>query len=104
MLHHDTLYAECLGLDYAVAIDLHLYYRVFHDEVCWAIANRCQCYRGGPLNYEPKLHLGFVLEPLDLYVRHMSNAVNVFCWVMLPYIAPTRYQRILKSFPNYSDL
>ncbi len=35
----DDIYYEYVGFDYAVAFELHLYYRVFHDIIEWAIAN-----------------------------------------------------------------
>ena len=31
MVHGDTIYNEYLGLDYAVALNLHLYFRAFRD-------------------------------------------------------------------------
>ncbi len=104
MLEGDTFCAEYLGLDYAVALDLHLYFRVFHDEVSWAIANGYRWYRSGPLQYHPKLQLRFRLEPLDLYVRHTSKIFNAALTWLLPLIEPTRYDPILQKFPNHAEL
>ncbi len=104
MFERDTFRAEYLGLDYSIALDLHLYYRVFHDEVCWAVANGYKWYRSGQVAYHPKLHLGFALEPLDLYVRHSSDAVNALLRRVLPLLAPTRHDPLLRKFGNYSDL
>jgi predicted N-acyltransferase len=36
IVHGDTIFAEYLGLDYGVAIRLHLYHYVFRDLVRWA--------------------------------------------------------------------
>jgi len=104
LIEDDTLCAEYLGLDYAVALDLHLYFRVFHDEVSWAMAHGCRWYRSGPIQYDPKLHLRFRLEPLDLYVRHRSNVINAALTRLLPMFEPTRYDPVLPKFPNYAEL
>jgi hypothetical protein len=104
MLEGDTFCAEHLGLDYTVALDLHLYFRVFRDEVSWAMAKGYRWYRSGPVQYHPKLHLGFRLEPLDLYVRHTSIIFNAPLALLLPLIEPTRYDPILPKFPNYAEL
>ena len=31
LVHGDTIYDECLGLDYSVALDLHLYFYTMRD-------------------------------------------------------------------------
>src|SRR5262249_14277274 len=62
--HGDAIYAEYIGLDYEVAIELHLYHYVFRDIVSWAIANGYKSFRSSGLNYDPKLHLRQVLDPL----------------------------------------
>ncbi len=36
MVHAETMFAEYLGLDYSVAIRLHLYHYIFRDLVNWA--------------------------------------------------------------------
>jgi Peptidogalycan biosysnthesis/recognition len=104
IVHGDTLFAEYLGLDYSVALDLHLYHYVFRDLVQWAIANGCRWFQSTGLNYDPKLHLRQHLKPVDLYVKHTSTIVNVFLRVALPLLEPTRHDATLKKFPNYLDL
>jgi hypothetical protein len=104
MVHGDTLFAEYLGLDYRVALELHLYHYVFRDLVRWAIANGCRWFQSSGLNYDPKLHLRHRLKPVDLYVRHTSPIVNIFMRVALPLLEPTRHDVTLKKFPNYFDL
>jgi hypothetical protein len=104
IVHGDTLFAEYLGLDYSVALDLHLYHYVFRDLVQWAIANGCRWFQSTGLNYDPKLHLRQHLKPVDLYVKHTSTFVNVFLRVALPLLEPTRHDATLKKFPNYFDL
>jgi hypothetical protein len=104
MVHGDTLFAEYLGLDYSVALELHLYHYVFRDLVRWAIANGCRWFQSSSLNYDPKLHLRHRLKPVDLYVRHTSGVINMLMRVALPLLEPTRHDVTLKKFPNYFDL
>ncbi len=35
MIHDITFYAEYIGLDYGVALDLHLYHWMYRDMVSW---------------------------------------------------------------------
>jgi hypothetical protein len=56
------------------------------------------------LNYEPKYHFRHQLDPLDLYVRHVSPAVNSVMKRALQYLEPTRRDEMLKKFSNYADL
>jgi hypothetical protein len=48
--------------------------------------------------------LRFDLYPLDLYVRHTSAVLNTALKYLLPLLEPTRYDRTLRQFPNYSEL
>ncbi len=100
----DTIYDECLGLDYDVALDLHLYFYTMRDVIRWAIDQRLRHYCSGPLNYDPKLHLGHELAPLDLYVLHTRKWLNPIFGVALKYLEPTRHDPILKKFPNADQL
>ncbi len=104
MAHNDAVVSEYIGFDYNVAFDLHLYYIAVRDVMKWALANRYQWYCSTALNYEPKFHLKHELEPLDLHVKHTSPVVNFFMKRALPYMEPTRYDKLLKLFPNYGDL
>jgi Acetyltransferase (GNAT) domain len=104
MVQDDAIYSECIGLDYAVALDLHLYFVVMRDVMSWAMANGYKSYHSSALNYDPKYRLRFVLEPLDLYVRHTSRLIN-FCLARLaPLLGPTRYDKNLERFPNFHEL
>ena len=100
----DTLYDECLGLDYGVALDLHLYFYTMRDVIRWAIEQKVRYYVSGPLNYDPKLHLGHELAPLDLYVLHTRPWLNPIFSLALKYLEPTRHDPILKKFPNAARL
>jgi predicted N-acyltransferase len=100
----DTLYGEYIGLDYQVALDLHLYFYVMRDIISWAIANGYRSIVSSGLNYAPKLLLRHVLEPLDLYVRHTSPLLNPILRLILPILEPTRGDAALRLFPNYCEL
>lgn len=100
----DTIYDECLGLDYDVALELHLYFYTMREVISWAVAQKLRYYVSGPLNYDPKLHLGHELAPLDLYVLHTRAWLNPIFSVALKYLEPTRHDPILKKFRNADQL
>jgi hypothetical protein len=104
MIEGDALYAEYIGLDYTVALELHLYHYAVRDIVSWAIANGYKWFRSSALNYDPKLHLRHRLDPIDLYVRHTSPLANALLRRILPLIEPTRRDPILRKFANYEEL
>jgi predicted N-acyltransferase len=104
LVHGDTMYAEYLGLDYNIALRLHLYHYVFRDLVTWAMANGYKWFQSSGLNYDPKLHLRHRLKPVDLYVKHTSTIINAVMRIILPWIEPTRYDKTLTKFANYSEL
>ena len=99
-----AIYDECIGLDYSVALDLHLYFYTLRDIISWALQQRLKYYYSNPLNYEPKLHLDCELVPLDLYVRHTSALLNPIFRRVIKYLGPTRHEPILKRFPNADQL
>jgi hypothetical protein len=104
MMQGDIFYPEYIGLDYTVALDLHLYHYAYRDMVSWAIANGYKELRSSGLNYDPKLHLRHQLHPIDLYVRHTSRIHNVALKWLLPFLEPTRHDRTLPKFANYHEL
>ena len=104
MIESDALFAEYIGLDYTVALDLHLYHYAVRDMINWAIENKLKWFRSSSLNYDPKLQMRHVLDPIDLYVRHRSVAMNLVLKRALPFLEPTRHHKILQKFPNCSEL
>jgi hypothetical protein len=104
LVHDGTIYDDYLGLDYRVALDLHLYFHTFRDIIRWALAQGLERYRSSPLNYHPKLHLGCDLYPLDLYVQHTSTWLNPIFRPALKFLEPTRHDKILKRFRNADQL
>lgn len=104
LIHADALYTEYIGLDYSVALDLHLYHYIVRDMISWAIAEGYKWLRSSGLSYDPKLHLRHQLDPVDLYVRHTSRIINAILKRILVLIEPTRYDQTLKKFSNYHEL
>jgi predicted N-acyltransferase len=100
----DKIYDECIGLDYSVALDLHLYFYTLRDIISWALQQGFKYYYSNPLNYEPKLHLDCELVPLDLYVRHTSTLLNPIFRRVIKYLGPTRHDPVLRRFPNADQL
>ena len=104
LVYNDAIYDECIGLDYSVALDLHLYFYTLRDIISWSLQKRLKYYYSNPLNYEPKLHLDCELVPLDLYVRHTAALLNPIFRRMIKYLGPTRHDPILRRFPNADAL
>jgi hypothetical protein len=104
MRQGDAFYPEYIGLDYSIALDLHLYHYAYRDMVSWAMANGFKELRSSGLNYDPKLHFRHLLDPIDLYVRHTSLILNVALKRLLPLMEPTRYDKTLQKFANYGEL
>src|SRR5207247_8350303 len=100
----DAIYDECIGLDYSVALDLHLDCYTLRYMISFSLQQRLKFYYSNPLNYEPKLHLDCELVPLDLYVRHTSALLNPIFRRVIGYLGPTRHEPILKRFPNADQL
>ncbi|HET6248369.1 MAG TPA: GNAT family N-acetyltransferase [Tepidisphaeraceae bacterium] len=104
MLQGDAIYDEYLGLDYDVALDLHLYFYTLRDIVSWAMKQRIKWYCSSALNYDPKRRLKCELMPMDLYVTHTSPLANFVLRKVLPLLEPTRNDKTLREFPNYDAL
>jgi predicted N-acyltransferase len=100
----DAIYDECIGLDYSVALDLHLYFYTLRDIVSWSLQQGLKYYYSNPLNYGPKLHLRCELVPLDLYVMHTNALLNPIFRRMIRYLGPTRHDPFLRRFPNADQL
>jgi predicted N-acyltransferase len=104
LLCGDAIYDECIGLDYSVALDLHLYFYTLRDIISWALQHGLKYYYSNPLNYEPKLHLDCQLVPLDLYVMHTNPLLNPIFRRVIKYLGPTRHDQVLQRFPNAREL
>src|SRR5437016_2606909 len=100
----DKIYDECIGLDYSVALDLHLYFYTLRDIISWALQQGLKYYYSNPLNYEPKLHLDCELSPRDLYFIDKNSMVNLYFRHLIKYLGPTRHDPVLQRFPNADRL
>jgi hypothetical protein len=104
VVHEGVLRDHYIGLDYAVALDSHLYFVTWRDIFTWAVENGCHSYYSAPLNYEPKYHLRHDLVPLDLYVRTVNDWLNPFFGRVIRYLEPTRYDPMIRRFGNAHEL
>jgi predicted N-acyltransferase len=104
LVHGDTIHDDYLGLDYGVAFDLNLYFYTLRDVISWSLAQGLRFYCSSPLNYDPKLHLGCELVPLDLYVMHTGALVNPIFRRALRFLQPTKHDPVLRKFPNAHEL
>ncbi|MEH6951389.1 GNAT family N-acetyltransferase [Nitrobacter sp. NHB1] len=104
MVEGDDIFAEYIGLDYDFALDLHLYHYISRDVIRWAMAHGYKRFRSSGLNYDPKLHLCHRLDPIDLYVRHVSPIANWIMRLALPWIVPVRYDATLRKFTDYRQM
>ncbi len=104
-LLHDGVLRDCyIGLDYAVALDLHLYFLSWRDIIEWCIRHGVTRYWTAPLNYDPKLNLRMRLEPLDLYTRCTPGLLNPLFRRVVKHFGPTRFDPVLPKFANFGDL
>jgi len=104
LIQGDAIYDEYLGLDYSVALNLHLYFYTLRDIINWAIAHGLKHYVSSALNYDPKLRLRCELVPLDLYVAHTTPLINAVMKRLLPLLEPTHSDPVLRRFPNYREV
>ena len=104
LVHGGILHDLAVGLDYTVALDLHLYFLTWRDVIQWCLKNGVTTYHTGPLNYDPKLHLKLLLVPQDLYARHNSPLLNPIFKLAIKYLEPTRHDATLKKFANAHEL
>ncbi len=104
LVHGDTIHDLNVGLDYSVALDLHLYFVTWRDVVQWALDNGLKRYYTAPLNYDPKFHLRMELAPLDLYAWHTSRLINPIFKIALRYLQPVRHDKVIKKFANFHEL
>ncbi|XHR27826.1 MAG: GNAT family N-acetyltransferase [Chthoniobacteraceae bacterium] len=104
MVRDETLYDLNVGMEYPIALDLHMYFVTWRDIITWAIDAKLKHYHTGPLNYDPKLHLRMNLVPLDLYARHLSPLINPFFGLAMRYLQPVRYDATIRKFANADKL
>ena len=103
-IYDGAIYDEYLGLDYKVALDLHLYFVTFRDIMSWALEQGLKTYYSTPLNYDPKLHLDFALKPLDLYFAIPWPWLNPLIHPIMRRMGPTAAEPVLQRFANAREM
>ena len=71
-----TLVDKFIGMDYAVARNLNLYFYTWHHNVQWCLAQGIRSYQVGQTDYEAKRQLGGRKSPLGYYARHRRPWLN----------------------------
>jgi len=104
LVNGDEIHDEYLGMDYSVALDLHLYFMTLRDVLHWAMQNGYKWYYSSAMGYDPKQRLKCELVPLDLYVTHTLPPANFVLRRVLPWLEPTRGDETLHKFPNFADV
>jgi hypothetical protein len=104
LVHDGVIHDLDLGMDYTVALDLHMYFVTWRDIVQWSIEQGLRMYHTGPMNYDPKLHLKLALAPQDLYARHVTGWLNPFFKVAMQFMHPVRHDPIIRQFENAGEL
>jgi predicted N-acyltransferase len=86
--HGDQLIDKFIGLDYAVARKLNLYFYTWHHNVAWCIAHGVRQYQVGQTDHEAKVRLGGKLVPLYFYARHAKPWLNFPLRLAARFLAP----------------
>ena len=100
MKNGKELCSEYVGFDYNLAFDLHLYNVMTKSIMEWAIENHLfSVVLLDKLELRAEVPFStHELDPLDLYVRHISPAINFVMKRALLYLEPTRRDEMLKKF------
>ena len=104
LLHDGVLYDMDIGLDYSVALDLHLYFVTWRDVFNWAIKNGVAhlLHRPAELRPEaPPAPRARAAGPLRL--PHLP-LINPAFRVAMSFLQPVRHHPILRQFPNAHEL
>lgn len=104
LVQNGTMQHLNIGCDYAVSLNLQLYYVTMRDLFRWALAQQLTRYETGQLNYDPKFHFRMRLAPPDLYARLTSPLLNPLFKLALAYLQPVRHDPIIRRFPNFAEL
>lgn len=91
-----------LGLDYALAYDLHLYFTRFRDLMKWCIENKLPAYEMGSTGYEAKRRLGFGFIRLFVYAKHLNKFINPFFHLLCRCLKPENFDTTFKHIRERS--
>jgi hypothetical protein len=87
-----------IGLDYAVAKDWYLYFRLWEAAVEWAAACGASDLQSGQTGYMAKLDLGHTLVPLTNYCIHLNPLIHRIFSAAARYISWSTLDDDLKIF------
>jgi hypothetical protein len=104
LVHDGVIYDLDIGMDYSLALSLHIYFVTWRDVIRWSIEQGLRMYHAGPLNYDPKLHLKLALAPQDLYARHLNGWLNGPFKLAMGFMHPVRHNPILQKFANAGEM
>jgi hypothetical protein len=65
-----------IGLDYKVAEETHLYFRLWEAALEWVIAGGATEFQSGQTGYRAKIDIGNTLIPLTNFCKHRNPAVH----------------------------
>jgi uncharacterized protein len=65
-----------IGLDYEIAENTYLYFRLWEAAVEWALANGATEIQSGQTSYAAKLEVGHSLIPLTNYCKHRNRIIH----------------------------
>jgi hypothetical protein len=86
--HGDQLIDKFIGLDYAVARELNLYFYTWHHNVEWCLAHGVRRYQVGQTDHAAKVRLGGKLVPLYFHARHTNPWLNFPLKLAARFLAP----------------
>jgi predicted N-acyltransferase len=86
--HGDQLIDKFIGLDYAVARPLNLYFYTWYENVRWCLAHGIRRYQVGQTDHGAKVRLGGKLVPLYFYARHRNPLLNGALRLAARFLAP----------------
>lgn len=84
LLQGETVWCQFVGLHYALARPLHLYFLLLHQFIQWTIEQGYGRVLGGLTNYREKHKHGFQPEPRWLCVRSSISPLNAVLSEVLP--------------------
>jgi hypothetical protein len=92
-VHHGTVDAHFIGMDYAKNKKFALYPRILNDYIKEAIETRSVLLNLGRTSSEIKSTLGAIPEPLHCYVRHKRTVANLIFRPFVGQLKATPYKQ-----------
>jgi len=97
LVSEDLLIDYFVGFDYSVAYKYHLYFFKFRDVLNWCVKHKIKKYEMGITAYEPKLRLGFGLEPLYIYAKLRNRMLRPVFKFICQFLKFEHFDPVLKK-------